>query len=259
MRRTRLGRACRRRHRHRPDRRTAGKTIPGIHPGRLTHCAALRRDRARPCPLAQARSHDGRRRDCDERAGQRLGFYSPAGRRAHINAVMALRCIRGPAIFWQLSDQQRTSQDFSPSWLSSDCRVGPGNFTPSRSQNPDWTLSRHPARAIARRLPPSIEHSGSSRLTRLTQAQRRWPAPFAPRALPRFPATTEQSAPSQRIGTFGLAVGAACAFSLGIAGQVLTFRTRARLSFAPPTCRMPLGQSQCIPQADPGGRVSPRF
>ena len=38
-----------------------------------------------------------------------------------------------------------------------------------------------------------------------------------------------------------------------------TFRTRAWLSFAPPTCRMPLGQSQCIPQADPGGRVSPRF
>src|SRR5207302_5242703 len=34
---------------------------------------------------------------------------------------------------------------------------------------------------------------------------------------------------------------------------------RARLSFVPPTCRMPLGQSQCIPQADPGRRVSPRF
>jgi hypothetical protein len=33
----------------------------------------------------------------------------------------------------------------------------------------------------------------------------------------------------------GLAVGAACAFSLGIAGQVLTFRTRAWLSFAPST------------------------
>ena len=57
----------------------------------------------------------------NERAGQRLGFYSAlAGRRAHINAVTALRCIRVPAIFWQLSDQQRTSQDFSPSWLSSD-------------------------------------------------------------------------------------------------------------------------------------------
>src|SRR6266536_6499861 len=68
-----------------------------------------------------------------------------------------------------------------------------------------------------------------------------------------------QSAPLRRIGTFGLAVGATCTFSLGIAVQVLTFRTRARLSFAPPTCRMPLGQSQDISQADPEGRVTPRF
>jgi hypothetical protein len=29
--------------------------------------------------------------------------------------------------------------------------------------------------------------------------------------------------PAQRIGTFSLTVGAACAFSLSIAGQVLTF------------------------------------
>jgi hypothetical protein len=57
----------------------------------------------------------------------------------------------------------------------------------------------------------------------------------------RFVATTEQSAPLRRIGTFGLAVGAAWAFSLGIAGQVLTFLTRAWLSFAPSTCRMSLG------------------
>src|SRR5438132_11098043 len=75
----------------------------------------------------------------------------------------------------------------------------------------------------------------------------------------RWRTTTGQSAPLRRIGTFGLAVGAACAFSLGIAGQVLTFRTRARLSFAPPPCRMPLGQSQDIPQADPGGVATPRF
>ena len=33
---------------------------------------------------------------------------------------------------------------------------------------------------------------------------------------PRFITITEQSAPSRRIGTFGLAVCAACAFSLGI-------------------------------------------
>ena len=41
--------------------------------------------------------------------------------------------------------------------------------------------------------------------------------------------------------------------------QVLTFRTKAWSSFAPPTCRMPLGQSQGIPRAHPGGRVTPRF
>ncbi len=38
-----------------------------------------------------------------------------------------------------------------------------------------------------------------------------------------FITTTRQTAPLRRIGTFGLAVVAACAFSLGIAGQVLTF------------------------------------
>ena len=43
----------------------------------------------------------------------------------------------------------------------------------------------------------------------------------------RFITTTRQSAPLRRIGTFGVAVGAACAFSLGIAGKVLTFRTGA--------------------------------
>src|SRR5262245_18162804 len=74
-----------------------------------------------------------------------------------------------------------------------------------------------------------------------------------------FVATTRQSAPLRRIGTFGLAVGAACAFSLVIAGQVLTFRTEAWSSFAPPTRRMPLGRYQDILRADHGGSASPRF
>ena len=100
--------------------------------------------------------------------------------------------------------------------------------------------------------------SGSSRC-RLTRPNVGDPLPSLHGHYTRFITTTEQSAPLRRIGTFGLAVGAACAFSLGIAGQVLTFRTRARLSFAPPTCRMPLGPSQCIPQACPGRWVSPRF
>ena len=43
----------------------------------------------------------------------------------------------------------------------------------------------------------------------------------------RFITTTGQSVPLGRIGTFGLAVGTACAFSLGIADKVPTFRTGA--------------------------------
>ena len=75
----------------------------------------------------------------------------------------------------------------------------------------------------------------------------------------RWRTTTRQSAPLRRIGTFDLAVGAACAFSLSIAGQVLTFHTKAWSSFAPPTCRMPLGQASGFSRADPGGRGTPRF
>ena len=38
----------------------------------------VRRHRPRPCHHAQARAHDGRRRDRDERAGQRLGIHGAA-------------------------------------------------------------------------------------------------------------------------------------------------------------------------------------
>ena len=66
----------------------AGETVPGIHPGRRHDRAALRRHRARPCPLAQARAHDGRRRDRGERAGQGLGIHrAPAGRRRYLECA----------------------------------------------------------------------------------------------------------------------------------------------------------------------------
>src|SRR5580692_991177 len=39
----------------------------------------------------------------------------------------------------------------------------PGEFHPEPLTEPDVILSHHPARAIARRLPPSAEPSGSSR------------------------------------------------------------------------------------------------
>src|SRR5215510_8734204 len=74
-----------------------------------------------------------------------------------------------------------------------------------------------------------------------------------------FLTTTGCSVPALRFGTVALAVGAACGFSLGIEEQVLTFRTNAWLCFAPPTCRMPLGQYHAIPRADPGGGVNLRF
>src|SRR5215510_421652 len=69
-----------------------------------------------------------------------------------------------------------------------------------------------------------------------------------------FITTTGCSAPALRFGTFALAVGTACDFSLSIEVQVRTFYASARLRFAPPTCRMPLGPYQDIVRADLAGR-----
>src|ERR1700686_4237980 len=56
-------------------------------------------------------------------------------------------------------------------------------------------------------------------------AAKRISVSFAVGRQSRWRTTTRQSAPLRRISTFGLAVGAACAFSFSIAGQVLTFHT----------------------------------
>ena len=94
----------------------------------------------------------------------------------------------------------------------------PGEFHPEPLTDPDVILSHHPARATARRLPPSVENFKAPPVAG-------WLAPNVGDLPPslhdhysRFLATTEESAPLRRIGTFGLAVGAAWAFSLGIAG-----------------------------------------
>src|SRR4029077_14743759 len=84
----------------------------------------------------------------------------------------------------------------------------------------------------------------------------------APSVQPHYRAfipTTSCSAPVLRFGTLVLAVWAAWTSPLASERQVLTFRTRAWLSFAPPTCRMPLGQASGFSRADPGGRDTPRF
>src|SRR5262249_6706635 len=53
----------------------AGKAVRGVQPGRCHDRSALRRHGTWPCPLAQARAHDGWRCDRDERAGQRFGVH----------------------------------------------------------------------------------------------------------------------------------------------------------------------------------------
>src|SRR5260370_20501676 len=123
-----------------------------------------------------------------------------------------MRCISllmGEATFRcgaEVSEAIGLGQEVDPTKMPS----RPGEFHPEPLTDPDLTLSRHPARA-----------------TRLTRANGDGLPPSLHEHYTRFIATARQSAPLRRIGTFGLAVGAACAFSLSVAGQVLTFRTRA--------------------------------
>src|SRR5262249_55056291 len=78
----------------RPDRRTAGEAVPGLHPGRFPDRAPLRRGGGRPCPLPPARAHDGRGRDRDERAGEKGGVSGGAagGRGSIIQAPTPPDC-----------------------------------------------------------------------------------------------------------------------------------------------------------------------
>ena len=77
-------------------------------------------------------------------------------------------------------------------------------------------------------------------------------SPFGPAPLQSLSSLLRATPPLMlRIGTLVLAVLAACDFSLCIGAQVLTFRTKAWLSFAPPPCRMPLGPSQASPKLIP--------
>ena len=76
--------------------------------------AAIRRDRARPCPLAQARTHDGWRRYGDERARQGFGLYGAlAGRRGHLEFVNLARH-RGAFSLSSRSGSQRVAERQRP-------------------------------------------------------------------------------------------------------------------------------------------------
>src|SRR5271165_5745066 len=88
----------------------------------------------------------------------------------------------------------------------------PGEFHPEPLTDPDMNLSIHPARAIHRRLPPSVEIGGLLRSPVGPSLQRGWPPPFAPWALPHFSTTTEESAPAWPVGISASRISRLCLF-----------------------------------------------
>ena len=137
----------------------------------------------------------------------------------------------------------------------------PGEFHPEPLTEPYVNLSIHTARATARRLPPSIDCRAPpvvgcpdpmamtfplrsaviTPLQRYCEAVRPSPAHryFRPRGWSRLRLLPSRHQRDR--------------------AQVLTFRTRAWLSFAPPICRMPLGPSQASPKLIPEVGPAPGF
>src|SRR6266446_1002533 len=124
-------------------------------------------------------------------------------------------------------------------------------------------LESHGSRCSAVALNGFASSTGSSRF-QLASDQGRTTQPLRSSPIT-GPSTLLRAAPPLRpasvLSPSRLEPLAACPFTPGgrDEAQVLTFHTKAWSSFAPPTCRMPLGQYQGIPRADPGGRVTPRF
>jgi hypothetical protein len=62
-----------------------------------------------------------------------------------------------PSLRYEVDRSQRISGNRRRGTESTRLPSPPGEFHPEPLTDPDLTLSRHPARAIARRLPPAIE------------------------------------------------------------------------------------------------------
>jgi hypothetical protein len=78
------------------------------------------------------------------------------------------------------------------------CRVGPGNFTLSPSQN--RTRHSHVIRLVPPREGCRLPFKIGFLPLPVDRSQWRWPAPFAPRALPSFITTTNSRRKSWREG-----------------------------------------------------------
>ena len=136
---------------------------------------------------------------------------------------------------------------------------GPGEFHPRPLTDPDVTVSGHPARATHRRLPPSADPVGLLPFPVGPGGSVEWPAPLAPRALPRFPATTAQSAPRRRIGTFGLAGPPLGPFPLASPARFSRSARKPRLESCPLYAGRHLASHQAPARLLPGHTFDPGF
>jgi len=122
------------------------------------------------------------------------------------------------------------------------CGEWRGTSQPRALSEPDVNLSIHPARATLRRLPPSVETDGLLRSpvgplipTRVTPSLRS--VGITPRH--RYYGGVRPWAAHRYFRPRGFST---CVFSLGIAVQVLKFRTKAQIGVTPPLHRTPHGQ-----------------
>jgi len=134
----------------------------------------------------------------------------------------------------------------------------PEEFHPEPLTDPDLTLSRHPARAIARRLPPSIEYQ--------VPPVAGWPDLKGDDLLPslrghytRFNTTTEQSAPDRCIGTFGLTGSPLAPFPFTSPTRFSSSVQEPGLESRPLYTGHHMDSNAGILHADPGAVVQPRF
>ena len=144
-------------------------------------------------------------------------------------------------------------------WTRSKMPSWPGEFHPEPLTDPDRILSHHPARATARRLPPSVERRAppgepvGPKSTAMARPLRSTTITAASTLLQGSPPLSGASVLSAlRLGPLG-------PFPLASPIRFSRSLQRAWLSFAPSTCRMSLGQYQDIHRTDPEGRVNPRF
>ena len=140
-------------------------------------------------------------------------------------------------------------------------RVAPGNCTPRPSQIPDMTVSGHPARVTPRRpagRPRIPTGSSRCRLARRRHAMR-MPHPLRSLGVTPAPRYYEVVRPSPAHRYVRPRGSPAWAFSLGITGKVLPFRTEAQAGVMSPVRRTPPGQSTGSRQAAPRAYLRPWF